>query len=52
MEKRLVKVLKALAELRDISLGELLEALVRNAFAGRHSFEESALPAIGCTTKL
>jgi hypothetical protein len=46
MERRLVKVLKAVAELRDLALGELLEELVRDAFAGRHPFEESALPSI------
>ncbi|HXO26160.1 MAG TPA: hypothetical protein VOA80_02345 [Thermoanaerobaculia bacterium] len=46
MEKRLVKVLKAIAELRDLSLGELLEELVRDAFAGRQYFGDSALPSI------
>jgi len=46
MERRLVKVLKAVAELRDLALGELLENLVQDAFAGRHYFEESALPSI------
>jgi predicted DNA-binding ribbon-helix-helix protein len=46
MERRLVKVLKAVAELRDLALGELLEELVRDSFAGRHYFEESALPSI------
>jgi hypothetical protein len=46
MERRMVKVLKAVAELRDLALGELLEELVRDAFAGRHPFEESALPSI------
>lgn len=46
MEKRLVKVLKAIAELRDLALGELLEELVRDAFAGRRYFEDAALPSI------
>jgi len=46
MEKHLVKVLKAVAELRDLALGELLEELVRDAFAGRQYFQESALPSI------
>jgi predicted DNA-binding ribbon-helix-helix protein len=46
MERRLVKVLKAVAELRDLSLGELLEEVVQDAFAGRRYFEESALPSI------
>jgi len=43
MEKRMVKVLKALAELRDQSLGELLESLVHDAFAGRLAFSEAGL---------
>ena len=46
MERRMVKVLKAVAELRDLALGELLEELVQDAFAGRHYFEESSLPSI------
>jgi predicted DNA-binding ribbon-helix-helix protein len=46
MERRLVKVLKAVAELRDLSLGELLEDLVRDAFRGRKPFAEPALTQI------
>ena len=38
MEKRLVKVLKALAELRDLSLGDLLEYIVCRAFEGQEPF--------------
>ncbi len=38
MEKRLVKVLKALAEYHDITLGDLLEGIVLYAFAGRSPF--------------
>lgn len=38
MEKRLVKVLKALAEYHDISLGDLLEGIVLHAFSGRSPF--------------
>jgi hypothetical protein len=34
LETRLVKVLKALAALQDLSLGDLLENLVHRAFAG------------------
>ena len=37
MERRLVKVLKAVAELRDVSLGSLLEALMFDTFAGWRS---------------
>jgi hypothetical protein len=35
MEKRLLKVLKALAELKDITLGDLLEGIVLHAFEGK-----------------
>jgi hypothetical protein len=34
MEKRMVKVLKALAEYHDVSLGQLLEDIVLHSFAG------------------
>jgi hypothetical protein len=40
MEKRMVKVLKALAELFDISLGDLLEGIVLHAFDGRSPFDD------------
>jgi hypothetical protein len=46
MDKRLVKVLKALAELYDLSLGQLIEDLVRGAFAGRQPFFDVALTQI------
>jgi predicted DNA-binding ribbon-helix-helix protein len=35
LEKRLVKVLKALAEHRDLSLGDLIDSIVLHAFEGR-----------------
>ena len=38
MEKRLVKVLKGLAEYHDISLGDLLEGIVLHAFEGKAPF--------------
>jgi len=38
MEARLLKVLKALAELLDISLGDLLEGIVLHAFDGKPPF--------------
>jgi len=47
MERRLVKVLKAIAELRDLALRELLEELVRDAFAGRQTFSVPALAQVG-----
>ena len=38
MEKRLVKVLRALADLKDLSLGDLLEGIVLHAFDGKTPF--------------
>ena len=38
MEKRLVKVLKGLAEYHDLSLGDLLEGIVLHAFEGKAPF--------------
>ena len=38
MEKRLLKVLKALAEYHDMSLGDLLEGIVLHAFDGKTAF--------------
>src|SRR5882672_12584000 len=40
LEKRLLKVLKALAEYHDLTLGDLLEGIVLHAFDGRHPFSE------------
>lgn len=40
MEKRLLKVLKAFAELHDLSLGDLLEGIVLHAFDGKCPFGE------------
>jgi hypothetical protein len=39
----LLKVLKALAELYDLSLAEFLEDMVRDAFAGRAPLADVAL---------
>lgn len=46
MEKRLVKVLKALAELKDLSLGCLLEGIVLHAFDGKLPFSSETLRQI------
>ncbi|SRR5581483_5744730 len=46
MEKRMVKVLKALAEYLDISLGDLLEGIVLHAFEGKAPFSEQTLENI------
>jgi predicted DNA-binding ribbon-helix-helix protein len=40
LEKRLLKVLKGLAEYHDMTLGDLLEGIVLHAFDGKHPFSE------------
>ena len=42
IEKRLVKVLKAFAEYRDLTLGDLLEGIVLHAFDGKLPFSEAS----------
>ena len=42
VEKRLLKVLKALAELHDLSLGDLLEGIVLHAFEGKAPFGDES----------
>lgn len=39
LEKRLLKVLKGLAEYHDLSLGDLLEGIVLHAFEGKSPFD-------------
>ena len=46
LEKKLLKVLKALAELKDMSLGDLLEGIVLHAFEGVAPFSEPTLKEI------
>jgi len=46
IEKRMLKVLKAVAELRDLSLGDLLEGIVLHAFDGRAPFGKESLGRI------
>lgn len=46
MEKRLVKVLKALAEYLDMTLGDLVEGIVLHAFEGKAPFEPATLEVI------
>jgi len=38
MERRLLKVLKALAEYKNMTLGDLLEGIVLHAFEGKAPF--------------
>jgi hypothetical protein len=42
IEQRMLKVLKGLAELYDLTLGDLLEGIVLHAFEGRAPFDERA----------
>lgn len=42
MEKRLLKVLKALADYHDLSLGDLLEGIVLHSFEGKPPFGEAS----------
>ena len=46
IEKRLLKVLKGFAELKDITLGDLLEGIVLHAFEGKAPFSEASLKDI------
>jgi predicted DNA-binding ribbon-helix-helix protein len=52
LEKRLLKVLKALAEYLDMSLGDLLEGIVLHAFEGESHFSEATLQKIGQLKKV
>jgi hypothetical protein len=46
IEKRLLKVLKAVAELKDMTLGDLLEGIVLHAFEGKAPFSPETLKQI------
>jgi hypothetical protein len=46
VEKRLLKVLKALAELKDMSLGDLVEGICLHALDGKAPFEKETLKQI------
>ena len=46
LEKRLLKVLKGLAEYFDMTLGDLLEGIVLHAFEGKAPFSEEDLERI------
>jgi hypothetical protein len=52
IEKRLLKVLKALAELKDLSLGDLLEGIVLHAFEGKAPFSKQTLDQIAELKKI
>jgi hypothetical protein len=46
IEKRLLKVLKAVAALHDITLGDLIEGIVLHAFDGKAPFTAETLRKI------
>ena len=52
IEKRLLKVLKALAEYHDMSLGDLLEGIVLHAFEGKAPFGSESLKRISDLKKV
>ena len=52
MEKRLVKVLKGLAEVHDMTLGDLLEGIVLHAFEGKAPFGRESLQKIAELKKI
>lgn len=52
LEKRLLKVLKALAELKDLSAGDLLEGIVLHAFEGKTPFSKETLLQIAELKKI
>jgi hypothetical protein len=47
LEKRLLKVLKGLAEHLDLSLGDLIEGIVLHSFEGKPPFGKATLEKIG-----
>ena len=46
IEKQLLKVLKAVAELKDMTLGDLLEGVILHAFEGKTPFSAETLKEI------
>ena len=46
MEKRLIKVLKGLAEYLDMTLGDVLESIVLHAFDGKCAFGKPTIEKI------
>jgi hypothetical protein len=52
LEKRMLKVLKALAEMKDMSLGDLLEGIVLHVFEGKTPFSAQTLKEINQFRKI
>jgi hypothetical protein len=52
IERKMLKVLKALAEYMDVSLGELLEVIVLQSFEGGRGFSAGTLKRIAQLRKI
>jgi hypothetical protein len=52
IEKRLLKVLKGLAEYHDLSVGDLIEGIVLHAFEGKAPFGKESLQKIADLRKI
>ena len=52
IEKRILKVLKAMAEVHDMSLGDLIEGIVLHAFEGKAPFGKESLKKIAGLKKI
>lgn len=51
-EKRILKVLKALAEYKDMTLGDLLEGVILHNFEGKQPFSKETLEKIAVLKEL
>jgi len=51
IEKRMLKVLKAVAEERDMTLGDLLEGIVLHVFEGKQPFSQETLAKVAVFKK-
>lgn len=52
IEKRMLKVLKGLAEYLDVTLGDLLEGIVLHAFEGKNPFSDETMKRIADLKKI
>ena len=52
IERRTLKVLKALAEVLDLTLGDLIEGVVLHAFEGKVAFSAATLARIAQLKKV
>ena len=52
IEKRLLKVLKGVAELHEMSVGDLLEGIVLHAFEGKAPFSRESLAQIDALKRI